>query len=256
MIRPTLLLGGAFTFAFLLAEMIHDCGHYLCHQTYGNIQVQVHFDPFGGTHIVGADHLPAEILAITSAAGPLSNLAFGVICFVVLWKQKRPILLPLLLLGPLAMIQEGVTFSLGLLTPGGDAQWISNLGFPQSGLLAIGMLLLTGGLVALTLLLPLAGIEPGNPARRRLLIVLFSICPLMLIRFAYSLLVNPESTVENLIPLVFSLLLCAIIVFAQLPLARVTGKIAFSERPPATWRASITALILGLGMVTVQFLAE
>ena len=65
-IRSILLLGGAFTFAFLLAEMVHDSGHYLCHKAYGNIQVQVRFDPFGGTHINGTSHLPAEVLAITS----------------------------------------------------------------------------------------------------------------------------------------------------------------------------------------------
>jgi len=138
-IKSILLLTGSFTFAFLLGEVVHDSGHYLCHKVYGNAEVWVHLDPFGGTCIIGADDLPAEVLAVTSLAGPLTNVALGLVGLFLLWWKRRPILLPLLLWGPVAMIQEGVTFSLGLLTPGGDAQWITTLGVPGFLLLVMGV---------------------------------------------------------------------------------------------------------------------
>ena len=252
MIKSILLLAGSFTFAFLLGEMVHDTGHFLCHMAYGNVHVQVHFDPFGGTHIIGAGHLPAEILAITSAAGPLTNLALGLASFFLFWKIRRPMLLPLLILGPVAMIQEGVTFSLGLLTPGGDAEWISTLGIPQPIILVVGILLLVGGLGALTLILPLAGVEHDDSPRRNLFIVLVSMCSLMMVRSAHSFLAVPESTMENLIPLVFSLLLAAIVVLAHPPAAKIADRMVLSKQLPVTWSASWTAMALGMSMFIFQ----
>ena len=120
-VQSVLLLAGSFTFAFLFGELVHDSGHYLCHLAYGNTWVRVTFDPFGGTRIIGANGLPDQVAAGTSAAGPLPHLLLALICFLFLWSRRRPILLPGLFWGPVAMIQEGVNFSLGLLTPGGDA---------------------------------------------------------------------------------------------------------------------------------------
>ena len=122
-VKSILLLAGSFTFAFLLGEMAHEYGHYLGHLAYGNPDsVQVHIDPFGGSVIMGVASLPDKVLGVTSATGPLSNLVLGIACLILLWRIRRPILLPFLLWGPIAMIQEGVTFSLGMMTPGGDAQ--------------------------------------------------------------------------------------------------------------------------------------
>jgi len=251
-IKSILLLAGSFTFAFLLGEFVHDSGHYLCHLAYGNFRVQVHFDPFGGTHISGANGFSDKILGVTSAAGPFSNLASSLVCFLLLWRIKRPILLPFLLWGPIAMIQEGVTFSLGLLTPGGDAELISRLGVPESIILIFGIILLTTGTAGIALLLPLAGIESDDSPRNKLLILLVSMCSLMLIRFTFSILTTPDATMENLIPLVFSLFLAAIIVLVHQPITRVASKIAFTNTTLVPWTASLLALALGVSMFVVQ----
>jgi len=97
-IKSILILAGAFTFAFLLGELVHDSGHYFSHILYGNTLVKVHFDPFGGTHIMGTEELPANILGVTSLAGPTPNLILAVTIFLILWRWNRPILLPFLLL--------------------------------------------------------------------------------------------------------------------------------------------------------------
>jgi len=254
-IKSILLLAGAFVFAFLLGEMVHDSGHYLCHLAYGNAEAQVHFDPFGGTHIIGADGLSNKILGVTSAAGPLSNLTIALTSFLLLWRIRRPILLPLLLWGPVAMIQEGVTFSLGLLTPGGDGEWIAMLGVPQPIILMAGIILLIAGIAGIALLLPLAGIKNEDSPRYKLVIILVSMCSLMLIRSIYSMLIAPDSTMENLIPLVFSLLLAATIVLVHQPITKIADAITLAESPQVTWSASFISITLGMTIFLLQVFA-
>jgi hypothetical protein len=254
-VKSILLLFGSFTFAFLFGEMVHEYGHYLSHQFYGYEDVKIHLDPFGGSRIVGTPDLPVEMMGFTSAAGPLFDLAMGLLCFSLVWRKRKPILLPFLLWGPVAMIQEGVNFSLGLLTPGGDASWIVAWGIPQALLLISGGFLLLAGVGVLTLLLPLAGIQRGDPFKRKLLIVLAGMCALMLIRSAHSFLVSPESIMENLYPLVLSLILAFIAAALHKPITSLSTKISSQETPLISWSAASFAIALGFGLFFFQIAA-
>jgi hypothetical protein len=253
--RTTLLLIGSFTFAFLLGEMVHDSGHYICHLVYGNHQVQVHFDPFGGTHISGADNLSVRVLGVTSAAGPLANLIFGLLSFILLWRVRRPVLLPFLLWGPVAMIQEGVTFSLGTLTPGGDAALISAAGLPKSAILPFGITLLVGGMVFVTTLLPLAGLQRSKPWWKLYPILLLGMCALMLVRWIHSLVAAPQYSLENTIPLVFSCLLSLPVAALFRPVTTRMGDDAATESNPVTRSALLFGLALGVSMFVFQIVA-
>ena len=103
-----------------------DSGHWIAHRAYGN-DVGIRLDPFGGSRIIGGSVTPRETWGITSAAGSLLNVVMALTVTLALWRWLRPILLPLLLWGPIALVQEGVTFSLGLLTAGGDASLPADL---------------------------------------------------------------------------------------------------------------------------------
>jgi hypothetical protein len=254
-LKSILLLAGSFTFAFLFGEMVHEFGHALGHLAYGSPGIKVYLDPFGYSHIGGADGLPNTVSAVTAATGPLFDLFLALICSLSLWRFRKPILLPLLIWGPVAMVQEGVTFSLGLLTPGGDARWITALGIPPGVILAAGILLLLAGVVAISQLLPLAGIEPEDSFGRKFMIIVIGMGSLMLIRFVVSSLALNEISMENLIPLVFSLLLASIVVSIQQPVARMIGKKMLIESPPFNWPAWMVALILGASVFTFQILA-
>lgn len=254
-LKSILLLAGAFIFAFLLGELIHEFGHYLGHRAYGNTEVQVHLDPFGGTRMEGDTASSLSALAVTAATGPLSNLAVGIVCFLLFWRLRRPLLLPLLLLGPVAMVQEGITFSLGLLTPGGDAQWIASAGIPKFAILGVGIALLAAGLVGVSLLLPYAGIKQSDSSMKKLLIVLVGMCSLMLVRATHSILAAPEMIIENLIPLILSGLLAVIVVLLHAQLTKLVSPIAMPEAVPITWSVSLVALILGAAVFTFQVVA-
>ena len=251
-IKSILLLAGEFTFAFLLGEFVHDSGHYLCHRAYGNTQVRVHFDPFGGTRIIGANGLPDRVLAVTSAAGPFANLILGLTSFILLWRKRRPQLFPLLLWGPVALIQEGVTFSLGLLTPGGDARWIATMGIPLPIILINGITFLITGLCLVAALLDLVGMRRDDPFGRKLIIIFTGMYSLMLVRSIHSFWVAPSQILENLIPLVFSLILAVCAAIIHRPISKIMDTINLRETHPVSRTAPAFAFILGSGMFAVQ----
>jgi hypothetical protein len=251
-LKITLLLAAAFTFALLLGELVHDSGHYFCHLAYGNTWIKVQFDPFGGTHIMGAGELPADILGVTSLVGPLSNLILGVLCSTTLWRFRKPILLPLLLWGPVSMIQEGVTCTLGFLTPGGDAFWISKLGIPAALIVLFGMIIFICGIISVALLLPLAGFQDDEPFLRKFIILFFGMGSLMIVRFVYSAFISPQYLVENLAPLVLSVVLMIIIVIIHPKINHLIMKKDLKQPTSLPWYVLLVSSILGAGMFFLQ----
>jgi len=250
--RAILLLIGSFTFAFLLGEAVHELGHYLAHRAYGNADIWIHLDPFGGSRIVSAAALPRESLGPTSAAGPLFNLALAVSCFLILWRWRAPALIPLLLWGPVALVQEGVGFTLGLLTPDGDGQWIIAWGVPGILVLALGLASLFAAIMTVSWLLPLASLGQDEPPGIIFAVLTTGISALMLVRAAHSILVSPNAATENLIPLIFSLLLTTMVLTLRRPLTSILGQ------PPkpcsATWPVTVCSISLGAGMFLLQTL--
>jgi hypothetical protein len=253
-LSPVLLLAGSFTFSFLFGEMVHEYGHYVSHLWFENTGVGVYLNPFGSSHIFGVTSMPLKQMGITSASGPLTNLILGVLTSLLLWRKKQSFVLPLLLWGPTAMIQEGVNFSLGLLTPGGDAEWISTLGIPKAILVTTGILLIVFGLVIFSYIFSSIGISNNRSRLSTFLIILLGLCSLMLIRFAYSIMIEPQYIMENLVPLVFSILLAVIIVLIQ-PLIEKYFKQGFTTHAASInqW-AIFTAIGLGSGTFLFQIL--
>ena len=199
--------------------------------------------------IVGVTSLPDKVIGVTSATGPLFNLLLAVTCLLLLWRIRRPALLPFLLWGPIAMIQEGVNFSLGMMTPGGDAQWIADMGIPKLILVLIGSFLLMVGIKTISLLLPLTAINRNDSTKDKALIIGAGMCSLMLVRFIYSISVFPNLIIENLVPLIFSLLLATLILFIYKPR---NGKVEKSKNYTVVWSSALSSLALGTSMFVFQ----
>lgn len=149
------------------------------------------------------------------------------------------------------MIKEGVNFSLGMMTPGGDAQWIAALGVPRPLLLLTGSFLLVAGVKTISPLLPLIDIQRDEPFKDNFLIVLLGMCSLILIRFIHSVVASPVSVMENPIPLIFSLLLA---IFVELSYKPISGNmLAVKEKTkPITWSVTASSLVLGLSLFVFQ----
>ena len=248
---PVLLLLGSFVFAFCLGEAVHEFGHFLVHRAYG-VNVGIRLDPFGGSMILSGSSAPREIWGITSLGGPLLNLTAGVIVSLSLWRIRKPLLLPLLLWGPIALIQEGVTFSLGMLTPGGDARLIAAWGVPPGVLIGLGVLFFTAGIAMICWLLPLVNLSPPDPFGRKVIIVIGGMVTFMVLRLLLSGLRSPDLLVENSVPLVFSLLLAAIVLLAFGPLHSILNRISKTRLAEVTWPPALFSIVLGSGIVLLQ----
>ena len=150
------------------------------------------------------------------------------------------------------MIQEGVNFSLGLLTPGGDTQRISTPGIPQPVLSVIGVSLILASLIVLSVLLTAIGIKAVASSIQLFLTIFLGFCLLMLIRFIYSANIEPAYLPENLIPLIFSLLLAFIVVFIQ-PL---TTKVFLKDLETPTAVISTMQVYIAFALGTVMFIFQ
>jgi hypothetical protein len=255
-IRAILFLIGSFTFAFLLGEAVHELGHYLSHLAYGNTGVGVHLDPWGGSRITGVKSLPLTVMGITSLAGPFFNLLLGISTFLVFYRYLSPLSFPFLLWGPVSMIQEGVTFTLGMLTPGGDAAWVAAMGIPVWVILAVGGFLFAAGLILISSLLSKNRILGKGSFGSKLVSVLVGFGFLMTLRFLQSFLAAPERALENLIPLIFSILLSLVIVVMEKPVFSVLGLGSSKTLIATDWPATGFALILGGSMFAFQMLSS
>ncbi len=250
-LKTMLFLMGSFTFAFLLGEMVHEWGHFLAHRYFGVQGVSIHLDPFGGSKILGVMSLPMREMGITTAAGPGLNLAAGILVTALLFRFSKPIFLPLTLWGPVAMIQEGVNLSLGLLSPGSDAQWLAEWGAPEALLATLGVVfILTGtGLIGWILHRCLDLTEKSF--LERIVLLFFGLGFLMILRAAVSLSQSPEAAVENAVPLVFALILALLVSWLQRLWHSSEGdKIPVLQMP--TWGNSLLAVVLGSGILLLQ----
>jgi hypothetical protein len=89
------------------------------------------------------------------------------------------------------------------------------------------------------------------PFWSKLLIVLAGISALMLVRAIHATVAAPALTTENLIPLIFSVLLASIIVLLQNPLAIVLHNTPGTPRR-LSWPSVASAMTLGIAIFFFQ----
>jgi hypothetical protein len=118
----------------------------------------------------------------------------------------------------------------------------------------LGIILIAAGIGIIAMLLYSLIIPEGESSLRVFLVVLLGMCSLMLIRFLYTALTTPAFMMENLIPLIFSLLLAAVVVLIRPLVLKLIRRMRRSSPHPLPMQAVLTALILGLGMFGFQIL--
>jgi hypothetical protein len=163
--------------------------------------------------------------------------------------------LPLLLWGPTALVQEGVTFSLGMLTPGGDAQFIVEWGVPAGVLISLGILFLALGVALICWLLPLVNLSSTDSSGRKFGIVLGGMVSFFVLRLVVSSMRSSSAAMENTVPLIFSILLATVVVALYKPFNSILGRISRTKLASVTWPATSVSLALGVGMIVLQLFA-
>jgi hypothetical protein len=112
----------------------------------------------------------SDIPIVAVAAGPLANLGLGVVISLGLWSMRRPVLLPLLLWGPIAVLQESITALVQLAgnEPGTDFVLMRRAGLPGVMIPPIAAIAIGVALWAVLVLMAVAGVDPKAPLGRRI----------------------------------------------------------------------------------------
>ena len=234
---------GSFVFAFLLGELVHEFGHYLLHVIFRHEGVYVVIDPFGGSRNAGVTAMPYNEIAWTTLMGPISNVILATMFYFVFLKLD---FLPIKIWMPVAFIQEGVTFSIGMLTNGGDAYWISeSTGIAPWIIVTFGAILLILGIWRLSQEMSRIEIIKDATYKKRVTFLFFSLGSLMIIRALHSFIVNPDLIIENTVPLIFSIIVALIV-------AAIINKKA--EKKEINIKKAYIALSMGVLIFVLQII--
>lgn len=162
--RATALLAASVALVSLTTVVTHELGHWLLDRAWG-ADVRVVAPLFGAPRIEAVRPIAVDLIGWPDAAGPLANLLVGVALFAALWQRRRPLLLPLLLWGPVALLQESVNalVQLGTGAPGTDLVRLVAVGVPSWALVLAASAGLGLGFLALLALLPVAGVPATSP---------------------------------------------------------------------------------------------
>jgi hypothetical protein len=193
-IKSIVLVFGAAGFSFNIGNMIHEFGHAVADQMSGvllsNIHVIIH--PFFSPHMNIEGGIPESMIGWPDAAGPLANVAFGLLIFAILWKKRTPFTFPLLLWGPLACVQEGIGQVMTTSDAGSDAARMIAAGLPEPLLIVISILLILIGISLFGLIFPVVGISMDSPFFRRLVIIAGGMIPYGLLTLLICVLASPN----------------------------------------------------------------
>ena len=225
--KSILLVFGATGFSFNIGNVIHEFGHAVADWISGiplsNIHVIIH--PFFSPHMNIEEGIPDGMMGWPDAAGPLANVALGLIVFAILWKKRTPFTFPLLLWAPLACVQEGIGQIMTLSDHGSDAARMIAAGFPEPLLIVISILLIMIGIFLFGLAFPVAGISMDTPFFKRLGIIAGGMIPYGLLTLLICVLASPnQQDVSRSYNIIGGFAIIAVVVAAVYSPARLLAK--------------------------------
>ena len=249
--RNILLLIGAFTFAFFIGTTIHEFGHVIALRLFGVNQYKIFIHPFLGNQVNW--NVNNDYIGYVDAAGPLFNILIGNALLVAFWRQREIVIPSILLLGPVALIQEGsnTLIQIALNIPGTDAIRIINAGVPASVLAVIATILLILGVLILTIELPLYGISPSDGYIDRLSTTLPGFVAYMAAIYLYSLVFNPIGAVRGLVLIILSSIIAILVSYVYMPIIKRVGLWLHCDLIQSDWK--VVSKVLGLAVVTLIF---
>lgn len=186
-------LFGAFIFVFCLGATIHELGHAITITLLGCTATRIYVQPFTASceKCFGGDPKVYGVYgALYGIMGPLSNVTCATIITLLLWRKRKPILLPLLMMGPISYLTEGVGIVIGIIELPSLSDWgqvIINGNVSPVIVAIIGVAFLAIGIILMLSLFPLLNIKPDDSFMRKLAIfsglVVYGLLSLMYVSF-------------------------------------------------------------------------
>jgi len=242
------LLSAAVAIAVNLEIALHELGHLTANALAG-VGSRIELHPFEPSRTVLDGALPAGALTFSAAAGPAAAVAAGALLLVALWRARRPLLLPILLTGPLALVMEGANALIQLIDGAPGTDWTIVATSVSTGLLAVvATAAVLVGLAALVRLMSIAGVDWRGHTSTRLSVTLLGFTPYFLAGLAWVWLLGPEGAGRNVGLVVFAALIATVIALAYPVAGRLAAlRPADVSRGDAAWASAVAAgLVIGL----------
>jgi hypothetical protein len=265
-----LFLGATF-FAYLFSISLHELGHYLAAVLLGVPEKGIVLNPFGANYGIYLGDLTTAFgtpgrRIFSGLSGAIFDLLVTVVISLALWRKRRPILLPLLAMGSLALIHESVNMTMGVLKGYGDWSELSEVGVPSFVVIILAVFLLVAGCIWLLQLLPLTGTSPRDPFWRRLAVFLagmplFMLCSVVYLTLFWADVYVPSHNgvtlrdvlrMDKVIFMGASTALTVIVTLLHRPLLPWLDRISHTPVAQVRAREVLTAIGLGLAIVIVQ----
>ena len=243
---------GAYTFAFFIGTALHEFGHAIALVAFGVDQYKVVIHPFLGCYTSWS--LNNEYIGYVDAAGPLFNMLMGVTLLVVFWQRRQTVIPSVLLMGPVALIQEGFNslIQVALGVTGSDSLRIIAAGVPWVVLVTVDLLLFCLGVYILAIELPLYGVSSCDGLLDKIAVVVPGFVGYMAAIYIYNIIFNPMGATRGLVLMVFSGLIAVLVAFIYSLVVNRVNFLRFDvvQRDLRTllmvWGLTMLALFLGL----------
>lgn len=261
LVRSLLLFFGAFMLAFILnSYVIHEAGHAFGGMLFGCKIQKLNINPFGTGD--WESRCPISLMMsptgrfLQGMGGPIFGLPISIAITLLLWRKRRPVLLPLLMSAPVVCI----TNFLGVLDsmtnyPGHifDYGLMAQIGISPSIIWLIGFVSLMLGIIWMNLLVPLTGIGVREPFWKVLLLNLFTWPIYLLIRLFYQVFHGVESTGPMSL-LILGVILAILTALPFKPILKFSSKFTNIEPTIPSSRAVWLSFGLGIGLAIVLML--
>lgn len=167
-IKLGLLLLGSFCIAHAGASLLHELGHTGAAILTGGHSKGIMIHPFNFSY---SSSYSINHPLIHTAAGALGSSLVALILFMVLIRRPRPVLMPLLLIGPISLIDNGLYWAWDIITGGGyDACNLARGGISPWLLVFAGIGLCLIGIIMVICLMRAIGFN-NQPFKHRLIIL-------------------------------------------------------------------------------------
>ena len=173
-IKLGLLLLGSFVLAYLAAESLHELCHTLAAILTGGHSSGIVIDPFNWSYSQSSS---IRHPVIHTAAGALGSSFIALLLFILLIRWPKPVFLPLLLVGPIALLNNGHYWAADIIFGMGyDAYRLSQNGISAWLLLLAGIVQCLIGIILAIYLMRVIGLT-NERFKNRLIVFAIGIIP-------------------------------------------------------------------------------